>query len=183
MTAGAAADSGARALRIAVPPRTGSAARGRGQLTAAELAGILPHRFPFTVLDAVEEIEPGVRATGVMLPSRSSWFFMGHFPDQPVLPGVLIIEAMAQLSGVVIWTGVVDGVLPGARAEQPVSLVSVKRICFRKVISPGTPVRLDAELAGHYAGISEFRVTARVGGCVAADGALQLGPGVWPGQS
>ena len=70
--------------------------------TAKEIMDIIPHRYPFLLIDTIEELEPGVRATGKKCVSINEPFFQGHFPGNPVMPGVLIIEALAQVGAVAI---------------------------------------------------------------------------------
>lgn len=160
-------------LTVRAPAR-GARVGGRTlPLTAQDLDEILPHRYPFALVDRVEELEAGRRATGTMLLSRSAGYLAGHFPGRPMLPGVLLIEAMAQLSGVVLWSALVEGPA-GAPAGLGV-LAAVKRIRFRHTVVPGDVVRIDAALTAQLGGVSEFAVSAKVGRVLAADGVLTLG--------
>ncbi|MYS21711.1 MULTISPECIES: 3-hydroxyacyl-ACP dehydratase FabZ [unclassified Streptomyces] len=143
---------------------------------AADLDEILPHRFPFALLDRVDELDAGLRAAGTLLVSRNAPFLAGHFPGRPVLPGVLLVEAMAQLSGVVLWSAEPTGTdAPSAPVGGLGVLAAVKRLRFRRIIVPGEVVRIDTELTARLGGVSEFKVSARVGRALAADGALDIG--------
>ena len=74
-------------------------------LGPAEIRDLIPHRYPFLLVDRIEELEPGVRAVGIKNVTQKEPFFQGHFPDYPVMPGVLIIEAMAQVGAVGVMAG------------------------------------------------------------------------------
>jgi 3-hydroxyacyl-[acyl-carrier-protein] dehydratase len=161
------------ALRVRPVRRAGAGKR----ITASELESILPHRFPFALVDQVEDYEPGVMACGVMLPSRSAWYIAGHFPGNPIVPGVLLLEAMAQLAGVVIWSGFSSGAYTARAATGPFMLASIQRVRFRRPVLPGDVVRLEANYSSQFGGIYEFKATARVDKTVVADCVLQLGSG------
>ena len=72
----------------------------KAPLGPAAIRGLIPHRYPFLLVDRIEEIEPGVRAVGIKNVTQNEPFFQGHFPDYPVMPGVLIVEALAQVGAV-----------------------------------------------------------------------------------
>jgi 3-hydroxyacyl-[acyl-carrier-protein] dehydratase len=74
-------------------------------LGPAEIRRLIPHRYPFLLVDRIDELEPGVRAVGVKNVTQNEPFFQGHFPDYPVMPGVLIIEALAQVGAVGVMAG------------------------------------------------------------------------------
>lgn len=108
------------------------------QLDTMELCEILPHRPPMLLVDRIIELVPGERAVGVKGITVGEPYFAGHFPSQPVMPGVLILEAMAQVSGVVLLTGLDRGnLLP--------FFAGVKEARFREPVMPGCLLRLEAE--------------------------------------
>jgi 3-hydroxyacyl-[acyl-carrier-protein] dehydratase len=78
-------------------------------LGPTEIRGLIPHRYPFLLVDRIEELEPGVRAVGTKNVTQNEPFFQGHFPDYPVMPGVLIIEALAQVGAVGVMAGGATG--------------------------------------------------------------------------
>jgi len=100
------------------------------ELSAKELLDILPHRYPFLLIDRVLEVEPGVRAVGLKNVTFNEPFFVGHFPGHPIMPGVLIIEMMAQAGGVMLLT------LPEHRGKLAY-LAGVEKARFRKPVLPG----------------------------------------------
>ena len=73
-------------------------------LEAAEIMRILPHRYPFLLVDRIVELEPGVRAVGIKQVTANEPQFTGHFPERPIMPGVLMVEALAQTAGVAVYT-------------------------------------------------------------------------------
>ncbi len=98
-----------------------------------EICRILPHRYPFLLVDRILEIEPGVRCVGLKNVSSNEEHFNGHFPGHPVMPGVLILEAMAQVAGVLI---LVSRNTPGALSY----FASIEKARFRQPIRPGDQV-------------------------------------------
>src|ERR1700749_2277847 len=93
------------ALQVRAPARTALVHGRRLPLLAEDLQEILPHRGSFGLVDRVGELVPGVGAVGRPLVARSDPLLAGHFPERPIVPGVLLVEALAQLAGVVLWSG------------------------------------------------------------------------------
>ena len=128
---------------------------------------ILPHRYPFLLVDRILELEPGKRAVGVRNVTANEPFFQGHFPLRAIMPGVLIIEAMAQVGGVMIlsveehrgklaYLGTVDGVK------------------FRRPVVPGDTLTMETELLRIRGNMGRVRCTARVGDQSAAEAEIMF---------
>ena len=132
----------------------------------AEIEALLPHRDPFRMLDRVDALEPGVRGVGVKwVDSGESWV-PGHFPGQPILPGVLIAEALAQLGGVIAMTANPD------KVGQAVYLLGFDKLRFRRPVRPGDELRLEVTVTAVRRGMWFFDGEARVGDERAADGSF-----------
>src|ERR1700744_2365010 len=101
-----------------------------------EIRTILPHRYPFLLVDRIVELE-AERVVGIKNVTANEPFFVGHFPDFPVMPGVLIIEAMAQAAGVLVLKNMPD------RHQKLVLLVAIENARFRKPVTPGDTLRLE----------------------------------------
>ena len=108
-------------------------------LGPAEIRGLIPHRYPFLLVDRIEEIEPGVRAVGVKNVTQNEPFFQGHFPDYPVMPGVLIIEAMAQVGAVGVMAG-------GEHTDRLALFAGIDGVRFRRQVLPGDVLRMEVEI-------------------------------------
>lgn len=100
-----------------------------------DIQKMLPHRYPFLFVDSVIECEKGVRAVGVKNVSMNEWFFAGHFPNEPVMPGVLIIEALAQLSGIVMLSTKYGQ--EGFNSSNSMYFVKIEEAIFKKKVVPG----------------------------------------------
>lgn len=122
----------------------------------------LPHREPFVFIDEVLEIIAGDSARGVKVFAPEEPFFRGHFPGDPLVPGVLLTEALAQTAGIAAGQ-------PGLR------LAAVKMMKFPRPVRPSQPVELLARKLGEAGGLFQFAVTATVAGEVVAEGAVVLG--------
>jgi len=108
--------------------------------TSVEVDSILPHRYPFALIDKVIEIENGKRAVGIKAVSKNEDFFQGHFPGQPVMPGVLQVEALAQLTGIILNTA--EGIEEGT-----IGLFgSVNDVKWKKPVVPGDLLVMEVEV-------------------------------------
>ncbi|MEF9476130.1 MAG: 3-hydroxyacyl-ACP dehydratase FabZ, partial [Candidatus Mariimomonas ferrooxydans] len=97
-------------------------------MDSREIQSLLPHRFPFLLVDRIIELEPNVKITGLKNVTINEPFFQGHFPDYPVMPGVLIIEAMAQIAGILAYRSGVQG--------DTLYFMSIEKAKFRKPVIP-----------------------------------------------
>jgi 3-hydroxyacyl-[acyl-carrier-protein] dehydratase len=123
---------------------------------------ILPHRYPMLLVDRIEELEEE-RVVGIKNVTINEPFFNGHFPDFPVMPGVLIIEAMAQVAGVLVLSQIPD------RHNKLVLLAGVDQAKFRKPVRPGDQLRIEMKIARRKASVAKMYGTATVDGAVVAE--------------
>ena len=112
-------------------------------LTYKDIIKILPHRYPFLLVDRVIEIELWKRAVGLKNVTSNEHFFQGHFPRNPIMPGVLIVEAMAQVGGILARLSV-SGLLE-KESNDSIYFVSMDNVKFRKPVVPGDQLRLEAQ--------------------------------------
>ncbi len=122
------------------------------------LQAILPHRYPFLLVDCVVEFEPGHRAVGVKNVTINEPCFQGHFPGRPIFPGVLIVEALAQLGGVLAIRSLPPGQSP------IVYLTGIEKAKFRKPVLPGDQIRLEVEVIKRRPPFWKMQGKAFVGG-------------------
>ena len=115
----------------------------------------LPHRYPFLLVDKVLNVQAGEGLTAVKNVSFNEPFFTGHFPQRPVMPGVLIIEALAQASGILVF--VTEGSLPSP--DSPTYLVGVDKARFKEVVAPGDQLKLHVQLLKSKRGMWKFFYT------------------------
>lgn len=108
-----------------------------------DIVKILPHRYPFLLVDRIIDMEPGKRVVGIKNVTANEPFFEGHFPGNPIMPGVLIIEAMAQVGGVMACLAVKGNEEKGTQA--PVFFMSIDKVKFRKTVVPGDQLRFEVE--------------------------------------
>jgi 3-hydroxyacyl-[acyl-carrier-protein] dehydratase len=125
---------------------------------------MLPHRYPFLLIDRVTAFEPGKRLTALKNVTVNEPFFQGHFPGNPVMPGVLILEALAQASGVLVQLSV-----PHAPDVKPLYyLVKIDKARFTKIVRPGDQLVLEVEQRRMVMRMGQFICTAKVDGEVVA---------------
>ena len=122
--------------------------------------GYLPHRYPFLLVDRVIECEPGKRLLAIKNVTYNEPYFTGHFPNQPIMPGVLIIEAMAQSTG--LLAGETDPEVLGKGATY--YLVGVDKVRFKRPVTPGDQLFLEAVYLRHKRNIWSFACRAEVAG-------------------
>jgi 3-hydroxyacyl-[acyl-carrier-protein] dehydratase len=127
-----------------------------------KIQSLLPHRYPFLLVDRVVECEPGRRLVAIKNVTVNEPFFQGHFPSKPVMPGVLLIEAMAQATGLLAMESA------DVPKEAIYYLVGVDKARFKQPVVPGDQVRLEVEVLKHRRDIWVFAAEAKVGDSMAA---------------
>jgi len=123
---------------------------------------ILPHRYPMLLVDRIEELEEE-RVVGIKNVTINEPFFTGHFPDFPVMPGVMIIEAMAQVAGILVLSSIPE------RKTKLVLLAAVNEAKFRKPVVPGDQLRIEMKVLKRKATIAKMNGVATVNGVVVAE--------------
>lgn len=129
-------------------------------LTTKEIMDIIPHRQPFLLIDTIEELEPGIRAVGKKCVSYNELYFAGHFPEEPVMPGVLIVEALAQTGAVAILSQ------PDFRGKTAY-FGAIQSAKFKRKVVPGDVLTLETEIVKVKGPIGQGKATAYVDGAVA----------------
>ena len=132
------------------------------------IRSLLPHRYPMLLVDRVLDYEPGKFIKGLKNVSANEPFFQGHFPQYPVMPGVLVVEAMAQLAGLLTFLSR----LARTDGSQLVLFAGIDKARFKRQVVPGDVLRLDAELDRAVQGIGRFRCRAAVDDQLVCDAVL-----------
>ena len=135
-----------------------------GPLDIRRVMAALPHRYPMLLVDRVERIDPGQSITAIKAVSMNEGFFQGHFPGRPIMPGVLIVEALAQAAGVL---AVESFNLAGS--GKLVYFMAIEGAKFRNPVEPGCLLQLDVALVQKRATVSKFAGKASVDGKVVAE--------------
>ena len=134
-------------------------------LNVQDIQRIIPHRFPFLLIDRVLELEPGARIVAEKAVTVNEWFFQGHFPGTPIMPGVLIVEALAQAGAVLLLSE------EGAAGKIPL-FGGIDRCRFRGQVTPGDTLRLEVVFTARRGPVGKGTGKALVGGKVAAEADL-----------
>ena len=138
------------------------------RLDIHQILATLPHRYPFVMVDRVVEIEPGVHVQAIKNVTINEPYFVGHFPVRPVMPGVLIVEALAQTAAMLAYatTGSAAG------NDKVVYLAGIDHARFKRPVEPGDQLVLEAWLERIKAGVHRYRTRASVEGQVAAEAVI-----------
>ncbi len=126
-----------------------------------EIMQHLPHRYPFLLVDRIIDLQPGESITGIKNVTFNEPFFQGHFPGQPIMPGVLIIEAMAQVAGIAAFSSGMEG--------KAVYFMSIEKAKFRRPVVPGDQLRLEIKVLQQRGNVWKFSGAATVEGKLASE--------------
>ena len=137
-------------------------AQGKKEIDIQDIMKVLPHRYPFLLVDRVIEIEHGKKAVGIKNVTINEGFFQGHFPTRPVMPGVLMVEAMAQTAGVVVLTN------PAHRGKLAF-FMAVDKVKFRKVVTAGDQLMMEVEVVRDGSRVTQIHAVSKVDGDVVAE--------------
>ncbi len=142
-------------------------------ITIKEIMQYLPHRYPFLLVDRVLEVEKGQRVVGIKNVTINEPFFQGHFPGEPIMPGVLIVEAMAQCWGILaFYSGNEDNA-----KNLEVRFLGIDNCRFRRPVVPGDQLRFELDSISHKRAIWKFRGKAFVEGNLVAEAELMASIG------
>lgn len=131
-----------------------------------EIMGLLPHRYPFLLIDRVVEFEPQKRLVAIKNVTINEPFFQGHFPGYPIMPGVLVVEAMAQAGGIIMTAAMPD------RDKKLVVFSGIERAKFRRPIVPGDQVRIEVDVLAFRSRAGRIQGSAFVDGKLACEATL-----------
>lgn len=138
------------------------------EMNVEEILAHLPQRYPFLMIDRIKDIEPGKRIVALKNVSANEPYFQGHFPGRPIMPGVLILEAMAQAAGVLVFR--TQGTMPDDKTVY--YYVGIDNARFKKPVLPGDQLEIEVHIDRVLRGISKFKCWARVDGQVVAEATI-----------
>ena len=130
-----------------------------------EIMDTLPHRYPFLLIDRIIELEMGKRVVGIKNVTMNEPFFQGHFPGHPIMPGVLLLEAMAQTGGMLA----LKSVPPDQVRNKVIYFMSIDKAKFRKPVIPGDQLRFELDVIKQRSNIMSLKAQALVDGAVVAE--------------
>ncbi|HUS18208.1 MAG TPA: 3-hydroxyacyl-ACP dehydratase FabZ [Terriglobales bacterium] len=148
------------------PASASSSAAPETILNVTEIQALLPHRYPFLLIDRIVELEPKKRIVALKNVSINEPHFNGHFPGFPIMPGVLIVEAMAQAGGALLMTEIPD------RDHQLMVFTGIERAKFRKMVVPGDQLRIEVEVLAWRSNAVKMQGTATVDGKLACEATI-----------
>jgi 3-hydroxyacyl-[acyl-carrier-protein] dehydratase len=138
----------------------------KSEINITEIMNILPHRYPFLLIDRVIEVVPNKSIIGIKNITCNEPQFTGHFPNKPVMPGVLIIEAMAQLSALLVAKSKAD---VDKNLQQDIYFMSIEQTKFRKIVEPGDVMYIYSEIKQQRGSAWKFKSNAKVGENIVAE--------------
>ncbi len=150
-----------------IPEYLGKSANPEYVIDYSGIAKVLPHRYPFLLVDGVREFESGIRIVGQKNVTFNEPFFNGHFPSEPVMPGVLQIEALAQLSCLLVMISFEE-----AKGKRP-AFAGIEEAKFRRPVRPGDVMILSAELQSWRRGFGILKTQGMVGGQMAVEAIIK----------
>jgi 3-hydroxyacyl-[acyl-carrier-protein] dehydratase len=131
-----------------------------------EILGLLPHRYPFLLIDRVVEFEPAKRLVAIKNVTYNEPFFQGHFPGYPIMPGVLVIEAMAQAGAIIMMSEIAD------REKKLAVFTGIERAKFRRPVTPGDQLRIEVDVLAFKSRLGRMEAKAFVEGKLACQATL-----------
>lgn len=135
-------------------------------ITIEDILRFLPHRYPFLLVDRVLEVNPGKSAVAIKNVTCNEAFFQGHFPEIRIMPGVLIVEALAQAGGILLYNSIPEP------ERKLIVLSKIQSAKFRRIVIPGDQLKLEVELVKLRAKVCHVRGKASVEGDIVADGEI-----------
>lgn len=136
-------------------------------LSNIEIRKIIPHRYPFLLIDKVLEVEPGKKCIAIKNVTANEPFFQGHFPENPIMPGVLIVEALAQTAGIA-------AALVEENKNKLGVFTGIESFKFRRQVVPGDTLHLEANIIALRRGLAKVSVKASVESQIAAEGEIKF---------
>lgn len=137
-------------------------------LQTTEIMKLIPHRYPFLLVDRILEVEAGKKAVGLKNVTMNEPFFQGHFPGNPIMPGVLMVEALAQVGAVALMS-------QEENQGKLAVFAGIDGVRFKKQVTPGDTLRLEVEIESMRRGIGKGKAVAYVGDDIAVKGTLMFG--------